>query len=175
MLPVTDDSIASINNIFFDSLMANFNGDNVRPRINVKVNNTEQSFLYDTGASRTCMSTDSFFEIFPHGIPMTTDSQTSPGLKDASGNSLGLYGIFPMTLTILGKTVIHEVWVCNKINDLIIGSDFINSHHLQYDTMSRSIHFRNKAHAPILSLREETHFKALTTTIIKTKSGVNHI
>ena len=120
----TDNSIASINQIFLDSLMANFNGDNVRPWINVTVNNTEQSFLYDTGASHTCMSTDFFFQIFPHGIPMTENTAKGPGLKDASGNSLDLYGIFPMTLTILGKTVVHKVWVCNKINDIIIGGGF---------------------------------------------------
>ena len=100
---------------------------------------------------------------------MTEKTAKIPGLKDASGNSLDLYGVFPMTLTILGKTVIHEVWVCNKINDLIIGADFINSHHLQYNTLSQSIHFRNKPHAPILSLKEVTYFEALTTTIVKTK------
>ena len=74
-----------------------------------------------------------------------------------------------MTLQILGKTFVHKVWVCNKINDLIIGADFINSNHLQYDTLSRSIHFRNKPHAPILSLTEITSFEALTTTIVKIK------
>ena len=71
-----------------------------------------------------------------------------------------------MTLLILGKTFTHKVWVYNKINDLIIGAYFINSHHLQYDTLSRPIRFQNKPHAPILSLREVTHFEALTTTII---------
>ena len=164
-----DNSIAAINVEFFDSLMANFNGDNVCPCINVTLNNTEHNFLYDTGASRTCMSTDHFFHIFPNGIPMTENTAKSPGLKDASGNSLDLCGIFPISLTIYGKTVINEVWVCNKINDLIIGADFINSHHLQYDTLSRSIQFRNKPHAPILSLKEVTHFEALMTTIVKTK------
>ena len=73
-----------------------------------------------------------------------------------------------MTLQILGKTFMHEVWVCNKINDLIFGADLINSHHLQYDTLSWSIHFWNKPHAPILSLKEVTHFEALSTTIVKT-------
>ena len=100
---------------------------------------------------------------------MSENTAKSPGLKDASGNSLNLYGVFPMSLTILGKTVIHEVWVCNKINDLIIGADFINSHHLQYNTLSRSIHFWNKPHAPIVCLKEVIHFEALTTTIVKKK------
>ena len=71
--------------------MANFNGDNIRPRINVTVNNSEHNFLYDTGASRTFMSTDHFFQIFPNGIPMTKNTAKSPGLKDASGKSLDLY------------------------------------------------------------------------------------
>ena len=78
----SDNSIASINHNFFDSLMANFNGDNVRPQINVAANNTEHSFLYDTGASLTCMSTDLFFQIFPNGIPMTENTAKGPGLKE---------------------------------------------------------------------------------------------
>ena len=129
--------ITAINVNFFDSLMANFNGDNIHPRIFVTLNNTLHNFLYDTRASCTCMSTDHFFHIFPNRIPMSENTANSPGLKDRSGNSLDLYRVFPMSLTILG----NEVWVCNKINDLIIGADFINSHHLQYDTLLRSIHF----------------------------------
>ena len=35
-------------------------------------------------------------------------------------------------LPLLGKSVIYEVWVCDKITDLIIGIDFIQTHKLAY-------------------------------------------
>ena len=69
----------------------------------------------------------------------------------------------------MGKTVMHEVWVCDKITDLIIGVDFIQIHKLAYDCTSRSVHWNNEPHAPVLTLREETTFEPLTTTLISTK------
>ena len=104
------------------------------------------------------MSTQTFFQIFPQGLPADQNSNKGTGLKDPSGNSMNLFGIFPMSLTILCKTFIHKVWVCDKINDVIIGADFINTHHLQYDTLSCSKHFCKLPHAPVLTLQEAMHF-----------------
>jgi hypothetical protein len=52
-------SIATIKNV--PSLMANYYGDPVRPRVDVKLNKITQSWLYDTGASKSCMNTKAFY------------------------------------------------------------------------------------------------------------------
>ena len=82
---------------------------------------------------------------------------------------MGFHVVYYIPLTILGKTVLHEVWVCDKITDLITGVDFIQIHKLAYDCTSRSVHWNNEPHAPVLTLREETTFEPLTTTLINTK------
>ena len=88
----------------------------VRPRVPVEINNITSNWLYDTGASRSCISTDQFHALFPHGFDTIFQSQMpNSGLQDAGGNSLHLQGIVPLKLTILGKTITHEVWVCNKL------------------------------------------------------------
>ena len=128
------------------------------------------SWLYDTGAAKTCISTTQFQTLFPNGYQdFFHKHKTTSGLQDAGGNSLQLMGIVPMHLTILGKTILHNVWICDKINDAIIGSDLINKFLLQYDTLSHSVHWRNKGHSPILALQQLTTFPALATKIVKTK------
>jgi hypothetical protein len=161
-------SIASIKNV--PSLMANYYGDNIRPRVDVKLNNVTHSWLYDTGAAKSCMPTKTFLELFPNKI-LNQRSRNSnlSNLRDAGGNSLGLYGIFSLPITILGKTFQHDIWVCDRITDSIIGADIINKYHLSYDTLSRSVHWRNLSHQPVLSLQKETRFAPLSTQIIKAK------
>ena len=118
-------SIATIKNV--PSLMANYYGDPVRPRVDVKLNKITQSWLYDTGASRSCMNPKAFHELFPNKVLNSKSrNSNSTNLRDAGGNSLGLYGIFTLPLTILGKTIEHEISICDKITDSIIGADFIN-------------------------------------------------
>ena len=108
------------------SVLSKWYGDNKRPRVDVKVNGITQSWLYDTGACRTCISTKTFFKWFKANLPRSiSPSYPLQNVCDAGGNSLRFRGVYPIPLTILGKTVMHEVWVCDKITDLIIGVDFI--------------------------------------------------
>jgi len=95
--------------------------------------------------------------------------KTKLNLRDAGGNSLGLWGIFSMQINVLGKSIAHDVWVCEKINDLILGSDFILKHNLAFDTVKRSYFWQTAPASSVISLTEETHFPALSTKIIKTK------
>ena len=165
-------SIALFKNV--SSVMSSKIGDSVtaanRPRVRVQIGDTTMSWLYDTGAAKSCISTEQFHSLFPNGYENFPASKHAlAGLKDAGGNSLNLYGIIPLNLTILGKTVKHEVWVCDKLTDAIIGIDLIDKFQLQYDTLSRSIHWRTQTHQPVLSLTQNTIFPALTTKIIKAK------
>jgi len=40
-----------------------------RPNVKAKVNGYGRNFLYDTGASRTCMTMNTFQNAFPNGTP----------------------------------------------------------------------------------------------------------
>ena len=160
--------VTSVNII--PSILSNWYGDNKRPRVDVTVNGITSSWLYDTGACRTCISTKKFFKWFGNSLPRSVSPSTPlQTLRDAGGNSLGFRGVYKIPLTIMGKTVVHEVWVCDKITDLIIGVDFIQTFKLAYDCTSRSVHWNSEPHAPVLTLREETTFQPLTTSVITTK------
>ena len=88
--------------------MANYYGDPVRPRVDIKLNKITQSWLYDTGASKSCMNTRTFRELFPNKVLNSKSrNSNSTNLRDDGGNSLGLCGIFTLPLTILGKTIEH--------------------------------------------------------------------
>ena len=126
------------------------------------VNGISKSWLYDTGACRTCLSTDNFFEWFKTSLPWSVGPKSpSQNLRDAEGNSLGFCGIYSIPLTFMGKTVMHNVWVCDKITDLLIGIDFIQTQKLAYDCVSRSVHWSNQPHFPVLTLQAETTFEPL--------------
>ncbi len=47
----------------------NITTDGKQPYVKAKVNGYGQSFLYDTGVSRTCMTMNSFRNAFPNGTP----------------------------------------------------------------------------------------------------------
>ena len=165
-------SIAFIKNVS-SSVMPSKIGDSVtasRPRVRAQVGHTTMNWLYDTGASRSSISTQHFQQLFPNGYKdFFSSNQAFAGLQDAGGNSLKLHGIVPLNLTILGKTIKHDVWICDKLTDAIIGIDLIDKFQLQYDTLSRSIHWRTQTHKPVLSLTQNTTFPALTTKVIKAK------
>ena len=151
--------------------MSALGGDFDRPRVNVQINNVTMSWLYDTGAAKSCISTAQFHTLYPNGCLdfIHKNNSHSKGLQDAGGNSLNLYGIVPLTLTILGKTITHNVWICDSLRDSIIGVDLINEFQLQYDSLTRSVHWHNQGHRPVLTLSQVTTFPALATKIVKTK------
>ena len=103
-------SIALFKNV--SSVMSSKIGDSVtaanRPRVRVQIGDTTMSWLYDTGAAKSCISTEQFHSLFPNGYENFPASKHAlAGLKDAGRNSLNLYGIIPLNLTILGKTIKH--------------------------------------------------------------------
>ena len=99
MAPLTRTSSAICNVILslciptinsFPNIMASFMGDfSLQPRVNVTVNNKTRRWLYDTGASKTCINLKQFRELFPKGTPRQIKSlHSGRNLECASGNSL---------------------------------------------------------------------------------------
>jgi hypothetical protein len=92
-------SIATCNNIL--NQMTPFNGDRIRPRVTAKAGGKTFSWLFDTGASVTCMTAESFKAAFPQSKPQRV--QNAQHCTAASGNQINSRGIFLIDLQIKGK------------------------------------------------------------------------
>jgi hypothetical protein len=89
-------------NKFFDR-MTPFNGDRIRPRLTAKAGGKTFSWLFDTGASITCMTQASFLAAFPNIKPCR--AQGSQHCTAASSDKLNSLGIYEIDLIIKGKKV----------------------------------------------------------------------
>ena len=116
------------------------------------------------------MSMTTFRNAFPHGTPRRLKTNAiSDQLYDAGGNSLGCIGVFEMDFKILGRKFKHPVRVLQYVTEDIIGIDFINTHHLWYDTENREIFFNKTKNKATLSLMKDLVLPELSKSIIKVR------
>jgi hypothetical protein len=92
-------SIAMCNKIF--NQMTPFNRDKIRPRVMARAGGKTFSWLFDTGASGTCMTENSFNAAYPYDKPRRV--QNVQHCTTASGNKMHSLGIFEIDLEIKGK------------------------------------------------------------------------
>ncbi len=119
--------------------MTPFNGDLIRPRLAVRAGDKTFSWLFDTGATVTCMNKQYFDMAFGHTTPKQISKPQS--CVAASGDRMSSYGVFEVDLFIKGKKFTHPVNVIEELNENIIGIDFIHAHKLMYDVISRKVMF----------------------------------
>ena len=149
----------------------NFNKDRIRPRIDIEFYSNKSSWLFDTGAQRTCMPEKVFRKMFPADKrPPKVNMPKETKFTDAGGNDLGYVGTFLMDMKIMGKQVQHEVVVLNRLTDSILGIEFMNKHFLSYDAYTKTFVWADH-HKPwsnaIFSTTESTFIPALQTKIVK--------
>jgi hypothetical protein len=128
-------SITTCNKIF--NLMTSFNGDKIRLRVMARAGGKTFSWLFDTGASVTCVTAESFYAAFPFDKPRRV--QNAQHCTAASGNKMNSLGIFEIDLQIKGKPFKHQINVINQLTDNIIGIDFMHLHKLHYDIQTRQV------------------------------------
>jgi hypothetical protein len=74
--------------------MTPFNGDKIRPRVTARVGGKTFSWLFDTGASATCMTSSSFHAAFPNTkLKKVQNAQHSIAASGDKMHSLGIYEI----------------------------------------------------------------------------------
>jgi len=113
-----------------------------RRYVKAKVNGYGRNFLYDTGASRTWMTMNTFRNALPKGTPTKIRTNSiSDDFYDAGGKSLGCIGVFEMDFEVFGRRIKHPVRVLQHLTEDIIGIDFINTHHLWYDPVHKEVFF----------------------------------
>ena len=157
-------SIATCSKIF--NQMTPFNGDKIRPRITARAGNKTFSWLFDTGASVTCMTAASFHAAFPGLKPRRV--QNAQHCTAASGNKMNSLGIYEIDLQIKGKTFSHHINVINQLTDNIIGIDFMHKHKLHYDVQTRQVKISGTDIDQIVAIKEQT-LPALASTVITAK------
>ena len=102
-----------------------------RPFIKVTSNSGTSDWLFDSGASVTCMSVKQFRQIPVDQRPDKLPTFTK--LVDASGNDLIVYGVYNLQLTVHGKSIYTPVYVCQKLHSAaILGIDSISRLGLAY-------------------------------------------
>ena len=107
------------------------NSSTFRPRINCIVGGVSTSWLFDTGAARTCMGIEHFRSLFPKGLrPKIVPSDMK--LSDAGGNDLGCLGKAIIPFSILGRQFEHHVVILQNLKDLILGIDLMHDNGLSY-------------------------------------------
>jgi len=146
--------------------MTPFNGDRVRPRVTTSSGGKTFSWLFDTGASVTCMTAESFKAAFPHSKPCRV--QNTQLCTAASGNPMNSLGIFEIDLQIKGKTFKHSINVIDQLTDNIIGIDFMHRHKLHYDVQTHQVKISAIDINQIVAIKEQT-LPALASTVIMAK------
>jgi len=85
--------------------MTPFNGDRIRHRFKARAGGKMFSRLFDTGASVTYMTAESFKAVFPHSKPRRV--QNAQHCTAASGIQMNSLGVLELDLQIEGKNFTH--------------------------------------------------------------------
>jgi hypothetical protein len=113
-----------------------------RPFLKVVANKTQGTWLYDTGASVTCMSLREFRKIPPDNRPPKLHSNLK--LISAAKTILKVTGMYMLQLDIFGKSITHPVHICESMNQVgIIGMDVIAKLGLTYLTTKKAFIFES--------------------------------
>lgn len=112
-----------------------------RPLIEVLVSNVSLKGLYDTGADVSCINEEVFKKL--KDKPKVNQMKKGSTCTSASGDKLKVLGRYDLQLQVGKKKITHPFYVIKNLNrDLIIGFDFIQAQHLNYDTESRSFSWK---------------------------------
>jgi hypothetical protein len=135
-----------------------------RPFINVTTQNVEGTWLYDTGASVSCMSLEQFRRIAIDQRPTKQNPQIR--LLSAAKTEINVIGLFYLQIKILNKLFQHPVHVCHPMNQGgIIGMDIIKRLGLTYLPARQSFTFDKH-----IAVDKDQQFTA--QTIFKNSAGV---
>ena len=134
----------AISNVFsYSNICSTFQTEtSKRPFITLKVQGVTGSWLFDTGASATCISLSEFRKILPENRPTKLPAMIN--LSSASADSLNVYGVYNLNLSFNGKNILNPVYVCSNLNQkAILGIDAIEKFGLIYSPLQKSFSFEN--------------------------------
>ena len=115
----------NIMTIFTLSCEALWKTANPRPFIKVTTKAGTSDWLYDSGASVTCMSLKQFRQIPINSRPEKLPNHTR--LVNASGDDLNVVGVYNLQLTVHNRSIYVPTFVCSKLHSAaILGIDSLS-------------------------------------------------
>src|SRR5574343_435440 len=144
-----------------------------RPRLQLKLDGIEVDFLYDTGASSTCITHKTYLQHFQHK-PLS-QLRAANGLCAAGNDSLNYLGSLNLRIEFNNRTVDQCVEVCQFINDNCCGINLIHDFKISFNADEDTLYAVNQVTSEPqenqLLLKELMTFPAhsVTITAMKTK------
>ncbi len=161
-------NIMTLITLVCNSTTSKYEGDD-RPRVRVTQENIEQSFLYDTGAQRSCMPFKLFKRIYGTS-KLKKMPENNLKIKDAGGNDLGYRGTYLVPMQILGRKIMHNLVILDSVQDYILGIDFIKQHAMSYNTLTEKCFWETPPlDSGQLQAHERIFIDALSSRKIKLK------
>jgi hypothetical protein len=131
-------SINSFSNTAVNVLSKGFKQTDPRPRIPITIDGVTLEVLFDTGAQVNCLTSNTFNRFLPHLAKL--GRQPNPGRVNGAGNNqLGLNAIHKWPVTCNGKVTLQEFWICENLDDNIVGIPFMNAFGLAYNAVERRV------------------------------------
>ncbi len=111
-----------------------------RPFIKVSTKGGTSEWLFDSGASVTCMSLKQFRQIPPEFRGEKLPNQTQ--LITADGNNLDVLGVYNVHITVSNRSIWTPIFVCRKLHSTaILGIDCISKLGIAYSGRLNSFFF----------------------------------
>ena len=112
-----------------------------RPFVPISIANCTTEALYDSGADVSCINESVFRQIAPDSRPPQLPSQHL-NFHSASGDALQVRGIYAISVSLLGRNIVHKFCVIKNLSEnVILGADFINQHALAYCPVTATTHW----------------------------------
>ena len=133
--------------------------------------------LYDTGAAISAISEELFNEI-KGKKPMVQLWQTYLPLQGVDGTELTVKGIFEMDVKLMNLNLRGHFYVIKQLSsDVLIGSDFIQEHSINYDASSNQVFQsdgmgrRNAAMISAVSIQVPAHTAKVLRVKVQSSPG----
>ena len=126
------------------SLLNRLNKRVSRPHITVKtIQGPTTTWLYDTGADISVMSMREFRKIPIENRPKKKPSKVN--ISSASNTTMTACGTYEMPITVMGKTVNHDIVIVSNLNsNAIMGIDLIEHLGLVYKSKKKKFSFEEE-------------------------------
>ena len=96
----------------------------MQPRITAALDGRKVDLLYDTGVTSSCLTNKTISNLFTNKKPTMDSGVTAQGARKVS---LGVIGEAFYDYVVKEKKLRHEILICNKIIDDIMGINLANN------------------------------------------------
>ena len=139
-----------------------------RPYVITDIEGHGIKLLYDTGSDISCINSESLFWLNPSA--KVTKLTSVKNFQAAGGQKLRVTGKINLACTIDNRTVSHEFFVIENLNEKgILGMDFISKHQLHQDPSNNCFFWKNKWQYGKIRCLKDIKLEPLSTHQVKVR------